>query len=350
MVIQDTRRIVVIAPNWLGDAVMSLSLIGMLRRADRVRLALMCPQYTARIFYGIDGIDEIIVFPAEGITRGLRMRSRTLCRLRLSAAIILPPSFSSALAPFLARVPYRIAYPADGRRFLLNKPADAARLRTEHLSQSYQHLGAKALACVGAEIPAPGGTPALTVCAKEIESIERTLHAIGAPRRDFCLVVPGATYGSAKTWPREAFRETVRRISRSVPVILAGGSAEQQACGVIAAALHGVYDMSGKTTLGEFFALTQAASVLIANDSGAAHVAGSVGTPAVVIFGSTSPRWTAPLGRQVSIVRRPTLCSPCFLKECSTELECFAGIRPEDVAGEALRLAKKGVDILPAEG
>jgi heptosyltransferase-2 len=137
-----------------------------------------------------------------------------------------------------------------------------------------------------------------------------------------------------------------------MPVVLGGGAAEQEVCAGIASGAGGIHDMSGETSLGEFFALVEAASVLVANDSGAAHVAGALATPAVIIFGSTSPRWTGPLGERIAIVRNPTLCSPCYLKQCPTNLECFAGIHPEQVVETALRLAgknpaKKGVDILP---
>ena len=133
-------------------------------------------------------------------------------------------------------------------------------------------------------------------------------------------------------------------------MVLAGGSAERNVCADIASCADGIHDMSGATSLGEFFALVEAADLLIVNDSGAAHVAGSLATPAVVIFGSTSPLWTAPLGEQTAVVRHPTLCSPCYLKTCPTNLECFAGIRPSHIVERALGLVKKEFDIHPGGG
>lgn len=343
---------------------MSLPLVGMLRSAGGVRLCLMCPSYTARVYWGIVGIEEIIIFSNKGFTRGLRARSRILRRLRPDAAIVLPPSFSSAMAPAAARIPFRVGYRTDGRGCLLNPAIPTKRLRAEHLSRSYEHLGTQALACIGAAAGSPDAaeereasttgssvpTPKLAVFADERASLEHTLRERGAPIKGFCLMVPGATYGNAKTWPQEAFRETARSLSQTMPVVLAGGKAESGVCAGIAASAPGIYDVSGETSLGEFFGLVEAADVLIANDSGAAHVAGSIGTPSVVIFGSTSPRWTAPLGDRVVIVRHPTLCSPCYLKKCPTKLECFAGIQPQYVVEQVLRLVKKGVDILPSGG
>ena len=237
---------------------------------------------------------------------------------------------------------------------MLNHALSPARLRKEHLSQSYIHLGTRALACIGAAADsdgtAAGTAPTLTVCADERESLKVKLREKNAPLTNFCLMVPGATYGSAKTWLQENFRETARRLSQSLPVVLAGGKAERNVCADIASCAEGIHDMSGETSLGEFFALVETADLLIANDSGAAHVAGSLATPAVVIFGSTSPLWTAPLGERAEVVRHPTLCPPCYLKRCPTNLECFAGIQPGDIVERALGLMKKEVDNLPGGG
>lgn len=339
-----------IAPNWLGDAVMSLPLVGLLRRSGKVHLTLMCPDYTARTYWGIDGIDEIIVFPRGGWTRGWRRRSRMLRRLRPAAVIVLPPSFSSALAPYTARVPFRVGFGTDGRRPLLNRAVSPGRLRTEHLSKSYLHLGANALACIDEAADSSGPAPSLAVCPGDRESLERILRERGAPLSGFCLLVPGATYGSAKTWAAESFKRTAIILSRSLPVVLAGGGAERGVCADIASAAPGIHDICGQTSLGEFFALVERCSVLVANDSGAAHVAGSLETPAVVIFGSTSPVWTAPPGECVEVVRQPVLCSPCYLKQCPTNMECFAGIHPGDIADRALKRIKKGIDIRPGGG
>ena len=95
--------------------------------------------------------------------------------------------------------------------------------------------------------------------------------------------------------------------------------------------LAGVVNLAGQTNLGEFFALTEGARVVLANDSGAPHVAASLGVPVVVLFRSTSPEWTAPLGERVHVMQHKVHCNPCFRRTCPTQLECFNGIDPADV-------------------
>jgi heptosyltransferase-2 len=90
--------------------------------------------------------------------------------------------------------------------------------------------------------------------------------------------------------------------------------------------------------MGQFVALLGGAAVVLANDSGSPHVAASAGAPVVVLFGSTSPQWTAPRGPLVDVVRFPVHCSPCFRKTCPTSLECFDGIATALVLERVRRL------------
>jgi heptosyltransferase-2 len=104
-----------------------------------------------------------------------------------------------------------------------------------------------------------------------------------------------------------------------------------------------VHNAAGATSLGGFFALAAGARVVVANDSGSPHVAAALGVPTVVLFGSTSPQWTRPLGERVTVLRHPVHCAPCFRRDCPTELECFAGIPVAEVAAAARAAGKKGV-------
>jgi heptosyltransferase II len=145
------------------------------------------------------------------------------------------------------------------------------------------------------------------------------------------VVVPGAAFGPAKAWPEDRYRSLCERLARDVTVVVTGGAKDRDACARVAAGGDGVVNLAGATSLGEFFALTEGALALVANDSGAPHVAAAVGTPTVVLFGSTSPSWTAPLGQSVVIVQHVVHCNPCFRRRCPTQLECFHGIPVDEV-------------------
>jgi heptosyltransferase-2 len=188
-------------------------------------------------------------------------------------------------------------------------------------------LGEKALDRLAIKPSRDFERPSVYVSGSDVGDLTGVFAGRAVPER-YAVVIPGATYGPAKSWPWGRYRELVRGLSQEIAVVLTGGHGEKELCDFIADGRDGVYNICGQTTLDQLFALLSRASVVIANDSGPPHVAASLGIPVVVLFGSTSPAWTAPLGTSVNVVSAPVDCSPCFRKICPTKLECFAGIEP----------------------
>jgi heptosyltransferase-2 len=98
------------------------------------------------------------------------------------------------------------------------------------------------------------------------------------------------------------------------------------------------------------FALVEGALALVANDSGAPHVAAALDVPCVVLFGSTSPAWTAPRGNDVRVLQHKVHCNPCFRRTCPTELECFNGIAVDEVAAAVAKIRPAGAKKAGAPG
>jgi heptosyltransferase-2 len=75
--------------------------------------------------------------------------------------------------------------------------------------------------------------------------------------------------------------------------------------------------------------------LVIANDSGAMHVASAVGRPVVAVFGPTDESATAPLGPH-TIVKHDVWCRPCLLRECPLDHGCLRGVSGDAVVRAAL--------------
>jgi len=328
--VHSAKKVVVIAPTWLGDAVMSLPLVGFLAAAEGVRLTVLARERSARVYAGIEGVPDLIVWSDSSRLARIEGQRRLVRRIGPDAAIVLSPSFSSALAPFLAGVKTRAGVRSDARGVLLNAALSGKGLRDEHLSRTYLRLGRWVLGRFGDRGDREFSVPKARVFEAEREAVQKRLREEGVTG-GYAVVVPGAAYGATKMWPLEKYRELVGRLSRELPVVLGGSPGERGLCESVRDGLRGVSNLAGRTALGEFMALLEGARCLVANDSGAPHVAASLGVPVVVIFGSTSPAWTSPLGDRVHVVREPVRCSPCFRKRCPTNLECYEGISVDRV-------------------
>lgn len=151
----------------------------------------------------------------------------------------------------------------------------------------------------------------------------------------------GARYGSAKMWPR--FGELARRIfeSTGLPSVFYGSPEEDSALRIIAS---GVPHACVRTdlTLSGLASCLLSAELTAGNDSGGVHVSALLGIPTVTVFGSTSPVWTAPMGKFTVAVSSEHECSPCFKRECPSGIPvCMNDISTEEVFSECMGLIKR---------
>jgi len=152
-------------------------------------------------------------------------------------------------------------------------------------------------------------------------------------------VSPGAAFGGAKRWLPDRFASAARSIARGLgaEVAVFGSAAESDMCEQVAAAANGV-NLAGQTTLREFIDMTAACRFYLTNDSGAMHIASSLGVPSVTVFGPTDEWATGPSSGSAHLVREPVDCAPCKKRECPIDHRCMTRVTAERVVQEALKV------------
>lgn len=326
----------IIAPQWIGDAVMTEPLLRRLA-ARGERLTVGALPWVAPVYRAMPQVAEVIEFPfAHG---GLQLKARrALARQlegRFDVAYVCPNSLKSALLPFLASIPKRVGYLGEARVGLLtHRLKNPPKAQRPPMVRFYSALSGEA----GTE----ADRPRLQVDATQTDVV---LARYGLTRGGYYVFVPGAEYGPAKRWPAQRFAELAQQLD--APVLLLGAGKEAALGAQIAALAPGVdcRNLAGTTSLGEAFALIAAARHVITNDTGLMHVAAALDVPQVALFGSSSPRHTPPLSAQAQVIwlkddpaYQPALdCAPCFARECPLgHLRCLHDITPQRVR-QALR-------------
>jgi ADP-heptose:LPS heptosyltransferase len=132
--------------------------------------------------------------------------------------------------------------------------------------------------------------------------------------RGAVVVHPGAAFG-ARRWPVDRFAEVARRMQRQGHrVVVTGSRAEAPIAEDVAsrAALPADAVLAGRTDLAALAALVAEARLVVAGDTGVAHLASAYGTPSVVLFGPTPPsRWGPPAhGPHVALWRGTKVGDP----------------------------------------
>lgn len=326
-------RSLVVAPQWIGDAVMAEPLLAALARRGETLTVAALPS-VAPVFLAMPRVREIVELPfAHGrLDLSKRRRAATSLRGRFDVAYVLPNSVKSALVPWLARIPSRVGYHGEGRWWLLNRrlPNPAGR------PAMVGFYGALA----GADFD-PAARPRLVL---DAATIDAALSKAGLVRGTFWTFAAGADYGPAKRWPAEHYAALARALHTGdgATIVLLGSKGEAALCESIAAAAPGACRvLAGTTTLLDAMALIAASRGLASNDSGLMHVAAAFNVPQVAVFGSTSPLHTPPLNDRARVLwLKDELglgCMPCFDRTCRFgHYLCLASVAPERV-GAALQ-------------
>ncbi|HEV8552496.1 MAG TPA: lipopolysaccharide heptosyltransferase II [Casimicrobiaceae bacterium] len=308
------ERILIVAPSWVGDAILSEPLVAVLREplAEPI-VDVLAPPWCTPVYARMRGIGRIIENPLAHGELALGRRRALAREIRPSAytrAFILPNSFKSALIPWFAGIPRRIGYAGEWRRGLLTEMRRLDRKALPRLVDRFVALAVPK----GRLIPTPPA-PVLVPNAANAAAAMRALAL--STHRPIAILCPGAEYGPAKRWPTEHFVALARRLlDEGYAVWLLGSPNDQAAAQPIVAAVAGVRDLTGRTDLGTAIDLLSLASVVVSNDSGLMHAAAAVGRPLVALFGSSSPDYTPPLSPLAHVAKIDIACSPCFQREC----------------------------------
>ncbi len=328
-------RALVIAPQWIGDAVMAEPLLATLAERGEALTVAALP-WVAPVFRAMPEVAETIELPfAHGrLDLAERRRIAVTLRGRFDVAYVLPNSFKSALVPWLARIPVRVGYRGEGRFLLLNR----------RLSNPGGRPPMVALyGALAAESFDKRRWPRLQL---DHAMLERTAAAHELRLGGYWTFAPGAEYGPAKRWPAAHYAALARSLhdADGATVALLGSPGEGELCAEIAAQADGACRvLAGRTSLLDAIALIAASRGLASNDSGLMHVAAAFGIPQVAVFGSTSPTHTPPLSDRARVLwlkeELQLDCMPCFDRTCRFgHYLCLTGVAPERVEA-ALRAA-----------
>ena len=316
-------RCLIIAPQWIGDAVMSEPLLARLAaRGEHITVAAL--PWVAPLYRAMPQVGEVIELPfAHGrLDWAARKHIAAELRGRFDAAYVLPNSLKSALIPWLARIPLRAGYAGESRFVLLNRRLPNPGGRPPMVA-FYSALA--------------GGTPATDErpsMAFPASTLAAATQSVGVSAGGFWAFAPGAEYGPAKCWPAERYAELARALHErhGLPVLLLGSGKEAPLCEQIAAAAPGACRvLAGQTSLIDAMALIAAARGVVSNDSGLMHVAAAFGVPQVAVFGSTSPEHTPPLNPRARVLwlkeELQLDCAPCFDRVCRFgHTRCLTGV------------------------
>jgi len=319
------ERILVRAPNWIGDVVMATPAFRAVRTAfPAARVSLLIKKYARAIVNDSPWFDEVIEYDPAGAHRGLRgflRLVRELRRRRFDLALVLVNSMRGAVEARLAGARRRVGYDRAGRRLLLTDavppPTENGRIVPQNMVEYYLRL------CREIGCPDQPLREELFVRDEIDRRAGQFLASYGRDEsRPLAGVNPGAAFGSSKCWLPERFAEVADALAGPLgcDVFICSAPGEREIARAIAARMKrpAINLCDDNPGLEVCKAIIRRMKLLVTNDTGARHIAVAFGVPVVVIFGSTSRRYTDVNLEQTTIVSANVPCAPCQRKICPT--------------------------------
>ena len=322
------EKFLIIAPSWIGDLIISQSLlkylkkeypncqIDMIVRPELTNLAKMMPE--VKNIYPLD-----IKHKEFGLIKR-HILAKEIKKHLYSTSIILPNSFKSAIIPWLANIPVRIGYNRELRLFLLNKKYSLVKHKDSMVNR-YLKLADGSYSNVI--------RPSLLINGDSSKLISRK-YLINNSKKNIVLC-PEAEYGSAKRWPINKWMQLANFYKeKDYNVYFLGKNKSLEAKYQNILKKDSIISLLGKTSLEEAAYILSIVDLVVTNDSGLMHIAASVNTNLISIFGSSSPFYTPPLMKDQfgEVIYKALTCSPCFKRECPLQhLNCLNNISSEEI-------------------
>lgn len=338
-------RILVICPNWVGDAVMATPALRAIRRRfpHASLIGLMRP-VIADTLEGLPYFDERLTWRPRSPLRSERTWSilRALRREPIALAVLLPNSIRAALMARGCGAERRVGYRRDGRGWLLTELLDPPRSQGKfkptpmvdyYLELAY-HVG----------------------CAREVRRLElqttvgdedaadqvwRRAGLFTAPR--VVVLNTGGAFGPAKNWPAGHFAELARRFVADAGthvLVLCGPNERAMARDIVKRTdhrqVHSLADVEASIGLSK--ACVRRADLLVTTDSGPRHFAAAFNVPVVTLFGPTHIAWSETYFEKAIHLQKVVPCGPCQLSQCPLDHRCMRELQPADVYRSCIRL------------
>jgi heptosyltransferase-2 len=351
----EAKKILVVQPSWVGDAVMATPTLRALRQLyPSAHISYLMRRYVKPLYTGMPWANQFISY------RTGKSRSRhgkgvidLAARLRsgqFELAILLPNSFKSALVCKMAGIPRVVGYERDGRSFLLSDKLlpnkDRGKLVPSPIVKYYlglaHYLGSNerdlSLQLFVTEAEKRDAREVLGRCG--LDPAISTPASAGKP--PLILLNPGAQYGAAKCWRAEYFAELADRFIEELgaTVLVSASPRERPIVDTIKRYMRRTpVDLSSQgLTLGALKEVVRRCDLMVTNDTGPRHIAAAMNVPVVTVFGPTHPEWTEIYYAKEKQVAVKVFCGPCQKKVCPLDHRCMKQVTPAMVYDASLGL------------
>jgi heptosyltransferase-2 len=321
------QRILIIPQNWLGDIVMSQTLLKRVKSENPTALIDILVNSTFKnLVERMPEINKAIILDCGHKELGFFKRLNLAKKIKgnYDQSIVLSRSIKSALVPYLAKVPIRTGELGESRYLLINDLRKFTKENRRKTAFRYVSMYSKTEETLDEKY-----YPELKLDSENIKALFKK-YKLNLEKK-IVIFAPGAAFGPSKMWPVEKFKELGEKLNKDFFILILGSDKEKNIGDKIVTNKNMV-NLCGKTSITDATDLMHVSEFCVSNDSGLMHLASATNTKSISIYGATSPQLTPPLTKNKEIHYKGLPCSPCFEKICKYgHYNCLVEIQADDV-------------------
>ena len=358
------QRILLIRVDLIGDLVMSLTAVRVLKRTyPDVEIDLLAVPSSAKVVANDPDLTQVIAYdpniwrrPKALVTwqnwRDLFALRRRLHARHYDLAINLFGQWASLLT-VVSGATRRLGFSHENYPGFLTDSVTGQHWDANDHKHEVDYCLELAQAA-GATVTPDDRISHLLVDPQARQQIEQLLQQEGI-QADKKLIAchVSSNNGQSKRWPIPYWATLIDRLVREdgVQIVLTGAPDDIPLVEEVLRSTHEqIYNLAGKTSLTQLAALFQRANLLITGDSGPMHIAAAVGTPLIAIHGPTDPALSGPVSPTATILRSDIWCSPCYNAKGPADCrfhttQCMKNVTPTQVYNVVHEKIMKRTDV-----
>jgi lipopolysaccharide heptosyltransferase II len=331
--VRSMRRILVIKLGALGDIILAVPSLRMLRKKyPKAFIAVLVDANLTSTLENCPYVDEIIPFKRKerkNRMRNLRALIRRLRKFSFDISVDFQNTPKTHAIAFLSGVTSRYGY----KRGILGRLLTHGVGSFEDPLPPVQHQF-RVLNLLG-----------ITECDERLElwpqndDVQFIRHFfqqdwISPEQKKVGLVLGASKRWQSKKWPLDYFvklSERLREEYNAVVVLIGDETNKTDRDLFLTKNTKKVIDLVGNTTMSQLSALMGELDCVVSSDTAPLHVASAMNTKTVCLFGPTDPRRHVPPGGSHIVLRRNLSCSPCYKERCVEGHRCMREISVDEV-------------------
>jgi heptosyltransferase-2 len=321
------EKLLIIPQNWLGDIVMSQTLLKRVKSENpNTEIDILVNSTFKSLVERMPEISKAVILDSRHKELGLLKRLNLARRIKgnYDQSIVLSRSIKSALIPYFAKIPIRTGELGESRYILINDLKKFTKEDRRKTAFRYVSMFSKK-----EEVLDEKYYPSLQSDPENIKILSDK-YKLNLDKK-IIIFAPGAAFGPSKMWPVEKFKELGEKLNKDFFILILGSNNEKNIGDKIVTNKN-MINLCGETTITEAVDLMHISEFCVSNDSGLMHLASATNTKSISIYGATSPELTPPLTSNKEIHYRGISCSPCFEKKCKYgHYNCLVEIQADDI-------------------